>query len=147
MLNIYVDKPSQQTNNTSKLNGYPDDGLDITNCAGNPIVVSEERKRNYSLENKVVGFVVDFSLQNQGVFKRISVGQDLGKATSESLQAEYNLTQSSAGIKTSTQSVSLYNIYKTRSYNASVEMLGNVMIQPSMYFVLRNIPNSMLLKL
>ena len=140
MLNIYVDKPSQQTNNTSKLNGYPDDGLDITNCAGNPIVVSEERKRNYSLENKVVGFVVDFSLQNQGVFKRISVGQDLGKATSESLQAEYNLTQSSAGIKTSTQSVSLYNIYKTRSYNASVEMLGNVMIQPSMYFVLRNIP-------
>jgi hypothetical protein len=140
MLNIYVDKPSQQTDNKSKLNGYKDDGLDITICAENSVGVDASQKRNFSLENRIVGFAVDFELQNQGVFKKINVSQDLGKATSESLMAEYNLAQSSSGVKTSTQSVSLYNIYKTRSYAASVETLGNVMIQPSMYFVLRNIP-------
>lgn len=140
MLNIYVDKPSQQTDNKSKANGYKDDGLDITICADNTIAVDASQKRNFSLENKVVGFAVDFELQNQSVFKRISVSQDLGKATSESLMAEYNLAQSSTGVKTSTQNVSLYNIYKTRSYGASVECMGNAMLQPSMYFVLRNIP-------
>ncbi len=140
MLNIFVDKPSQQTDNKSKLNGYKDDGLDITICAENSVGVDASQKRNFSLENRIVGFAVDFELQNQGVFKKINVSQDLGKATSESLMAEYNLANSSAGIQTSTQSVSLYNIYKTRSYAASVESMGNVMIQPSMYFVLRNIP-------
>lgn len=140
MLNVYVDKPSQQLDNKNKTNGYKDDGLDISVCAENPIAISSDQKRNYSLENRVVGFAVDFELQNQGVFKSISVSQDLGKATSESLMAEYNLGQSSTGIQTSTQNVSLYNIYKTRSYNASVTSMGNVMIQPSMYFVLRNIP-------
>ena len=140
MLNIYVDKPSQQLNNKTKTNGYKDDGLDISVCTENPIAISSDQKRNYSLENKVVGFAVDFELQNQGVFKSISVSQDLGKATSESLMAEYNLAQSSTGIQTSTQNVSLYNIYKTRSYNASVVSMGNAMIQPSMYFVLRNVP-------
>ena len=140
MLNVYVDKPSQQLDNKNKTNGYKDDGLDISVCAENPLAISSDQKRNYSLENKVVGFAVDFELQNQGVFKKISVSQDLGKATSESLTAEYNMAQSSTGTKTSTQNTSLYNIYKTRSYNASVESMGNVMIQPSMYFVLRNIP-------
>jgi len=140
MLNIFVDKPSQQMDNKNKLNGYKDDGLDITICAENSVGVSASQPRNFSLENRIVGFAVDFELQNQGVFKKINVSQDLGKATSESLMAEYNLAQSSSGTKTSTQNVSLYNIYKTRSYAASVEAMGNVMIQPSMYFVLRNIP-------
>ena len=140
MLNIYVDKPSQQTDNKSNANGYKDDGLDITICSDNTIAVDASQERNYSLENKVVGFAVDFELQNQGVFKKINVSQDLGKATSESLMAQYNLSQSSNGTKTSTQNVSLYNIYKTRSYAASVECMGNAMLQPSMYFVLRNIP-------
>lgn len=140
MLNLYVDKPSQQTDNKSKSNGYKDDGLDITLSADNTISVDASQDRNYSLENKVVGFAVDFELQNQGVFKNISVSQDLGKATSESLINEYNLRNSSTGVQTSTQNVSLYNIYKTRSYAATVQCMGNAMLQPSMYFVLRNIP-------
>jgi len=140
MLNIYVDKPSQQVDNKNKANGYKDDGLDITICADNTIDLSSNKKINYSLENKVVGFAVDFELQNQGVFKKINVSQDLGKATSESLLNEYNTANSVSGVKTSTQNVSLYNIYKSRSYSSSVECMGNAMLQPSMYFVLRNIP-------
>jgi hypothetical protein len=140
MLNIYVDKPSQQLDNKNKTNGYKDDGLDITICADNTIDLSSNQKINYSLENKVIGFAVDFELQNQGVFRKINVSQELGKATSESLLAEYNTANLANGTQTSTQSVSLYNIYKTRSYGASVECMGNAMLQPSMYFVLNNIP-------
>jgi hypothetical protein len=39
-----------------------------------------------------------------------------------------------------TQSVSLYNLYKNRSYTCNVDMLGNALIQPTMYFNLRNVP-------
>jgi lysozyme len=34
----------------------------------------------------------------------------------------------------------MYNIYAVRSYSAEIEMLGNPMIQPMMYFQLNNIP-------
>jgi len=39
-----------------------------------------------------------------------------------------------------TQSVSLYNLYKNRSYTCNIDMLGNALIQPTMYFNLRNVP-------
>ena len=36
--------------------------------------------------------------------------------------------------------VNIYNVYAVRSYSAEIEMLGNAMIQPMMYFQLDNIP-------
>ena len=42
--------------------------------------------------------------------------------------------------RSSTQNVSLYNLYKNRSYRCSVDMMGNALIQPTMYFNVRNIP-------
>jgi hypothetical protein len=39
-----------------------------------------------------------------------------------------------------TQSVSLYNLYKNRSYACTVTMMGNALIQPTMYFNLRYVP-------
>jgi hypothetical protein len=44
------------------------------------------------------------------------------------------------GRRTNTQNVSLYNLYKNRSYECRVESMGNAMIQPTMYFNLRNVP-------
>ena len=38
------------------------------------------------------------------------------------------------------QSVSMYSLYKSRSYSCTVESMGNVMIQPTMYFILRHVP-------
>ncbi len=42
--------------------------------------------------------------------------------------------------RSTTQSVSLYNLYKNRSYTCSVDMMGDALIQPMMYFNIRNIP-------
>jgi hypothetical protein len=38
------------------------------------------------------------------------------------------------------QTTALYDFYKNRSYSSTVKTLGNVMIQPTMYFVLRHMP-------
>ena len=137
---IYVDQASKQLANPDTANGYNNDGFDLKRAAQQPLVDKLTDKTDYGLSNKVVGFAVDFGLQNQSVFKNITVSQDLGKPTSESLYREYEMANLANGTQTSTQNVSLYNLYKLRSYEASVNTFGNVMIQPTMYFILRNMP-------
>ena len=44
------------------------------------------------------------------------------------------------GQKVSQETANLYNFYKNASYNCSVTSMGNVMIQPTMYFNLRYVP-------
>ena len=136
----YVEQPSEQTNNPNVKNAYKDDSWDFEQAPKNPLVESSEKKDNFGLSNKAVGFNVDFGVQNQGVFTNVQVGQDIGKPTSESLKMEYELANLAKGTNTATQNVSLINIYKTRSYSSTVTSMGNAMIQPTMYFVLRNIP-------
>jgi hypothetical protein len=140
---VYTELPSEQMQNANPKNGYLDDSFNLGVQTNNPLVENlnqNEQKTDYGQSNKVVGFAVDMGLQNQSVFTNVQVSQDIGKATSESLQQEYELANTYRGTKSSTQSTSLFNIYKTRSYKATVTSFGNVMIQPTMYFVLRNIP-------
>jgi hypothetical protein len=138
LVSIYSEKPSNQLPIQSSKNGYKDDGLNIDDPSDNDL--RNPCQKDFAKSNKVVGFSVDFQLQNQSVFESISVSQELGKATSESLASIDALANQSAGIQTSTQNVSLYNIYKDRSYSCTVDGFGNAMIQPTMYFILRNIP-------
>jgi len=51
-----------------------------------------------------------------------------------------SMANNATGRGSETQNNSLYNLYKTRSYGCTVSMLGNAMIQPTMYFNLRHIP-------
>jgi len=62
------------------------------------------------------------------------------KNTSESFKIFADIGGSVAGDKVAQQSVSMYSIYKSRSYSCGVEAMGNAMIQPTMYFVLRHVP-------
>jgi hypothetical protein len=50
------------------------------------------------------------------------------------------LVKQSSGKAAGTQNISLYNLYKNRSYACTVSMMGNAMIQPTMYFNLRHVP-------
>jgi hypothetical protein len=50
------------------------------------------------------------------------------------------MVNQASGRNVATQNVSLYNLYKQRSYKCSVVCLGNALIQPSMYFNLRHVP-------
>ena len=51
-----------------------------------------------------------------------------------------NLARSESGAGTYNVDVSLFDYYRQASYSCDVTCMGNVMIQPTMYFYLKNIP-------
>jgi hypothetical protein len=90
--------------------------------------------------NKVIAFEVSAGDQNQSLFKGIQLDQSSQRETSESMQALENMGRSESGSGVGQMDVSLFDTYRLRSYTCEVTMLGNVMIQPTMYFYLKNIP-------
>ena len=119
---------------------FRDDAFDMRRASDNPLIENQEGKTNWDKSNKVVGFNVDFGPQNQQIFKQIDIGQDVGKPTAESLEMLNQMANQSRNRTSASQSVSLYNIYRNRSYKCSIDMLGCALIQPTMYFNLRHIP-------
>ena len=83
-------------------------------------------------------FVVDFGAQNQQIFKSIQIDTSQFTNTEESIKSYVNLvTQEN---KKETVSNNLFKILTQRSYNCTVEAMGNVMIQPLSYFYIKNVP-------
>ena len=93
-----------------------------------------------SKSNKVVAFEVSFGDQNQGIFKGVTLDQTSLKNTSESYVVLENLARSESGASTYNVDVGLFDYYKQASYKCDVSCMGNVMIQPTMYFYLKNVP-------
>jgi hypothetical protein len=135
----YIDRPSQTLSLDNDPN-YPfkSDSFDLGNPTNNPIV--EKGPLNQHNSNKAVGFVVDFGTINQSVFKSVDINQEQGVTSSEQIQTTIDMGNQGSGKKTMQQTTSLYDFYKNRSYSSTVKTLGNVMIQPTMYFVLRHMP-------
>jgi len=119
---------------------FRDDAFDITKASDNPLLEDQKNKEDWATSNRVVGFNVDIGPENQSIFFNFSVGQESGTATAESLEVENMMANMSSGKNSATQSISLYNIYKNRSYTCTVSMMGNALIQPTMYFNLRYVP-------
>ena len=137
----YTSVPSQHLQMKENVDyKYRDDAFDLRRASDNPLTENQANKTDWDKSNKVVGFNVDFGRQNQQTFKSFNVGQDIGKPTSESLEVLNQMANVQRNRRTTTQSVSLYNLYKNRSYKCSVEMMGCALIQPMMYFNLRNVP-------
>ena len=137
----YANKPSQYVDMKDNVDyRFRDDAFDLRRASDNPLVENQSNKKNWDKSNKVVGFNIDISNQNQQIFKNFSVGQDVGKPTAESLEMLNQMANQSRNRGTGSQNVSLYNLYRNRSYECSVDMLGNALIQPMMYFNVRNIP-------
>jgi len=136
----YVDRPSQTLSMENDPN-YPfkDDSFDLGNPTNNPIRNTRTVTNEYR-NNKAVGFVVDFGVQNQSVFKSINISQNQSVTSSEQIQVYIDMGKQGNGKQTTQQTASLFEFYKNRSYDCEVTIIGNVMIQPTMYFVLRHIP-------
>ena len=140
MVCFYSNKPSEHLNLKNNVDyRYRNDGLDISKT-NNALVETSTNKQDHALSNRVVGFNVDIGPQNQQIFNGFNVRQTAGKATTESLQILNEMANLRGNRAGSTQSTSLYNLYKNRSYSCSVSMMGNAMIQPTMYFNLRYVP-------
>jgi len=136
---LYVGNPSEYPKpKENTFNRFGDDSFDLR-IPDNPLRVSDPNT-NYSLSNRVVGFAVDFGIRNQNIFKSLSLDMSEMKNTSESFKVYADMGNSVAGDKVAQQSASLYSIYKSRSYSCGVTSMGNAMIQPTMYFILRHVP-------
>jgi len=137
----YASKPSEHLDMKDNIDyRYRDDAFDLRRASDNPLIENQIEKTDWGKSNKIVGFNVDITKQTQQIFKSFSVAQDPGKPTSESLEMLNQMANLDRNRRSSTQSVSLYNLYKNRSYTCSVDMMGNALIQPMMYFNIRNIP-------
>jgi hypothetical protein len=140
-LAIYAYVPSQHLAMNENVDyRYRDDAFDLRRATDNPLLENQIDKTNWDKSNKVVGFNVDFGPQNQQIFKQLDIAQDPGLPTAESEQVLTQMANLYRNRGGATQSASLYNVYRNRSYKCSIDMLGNALIQPTMYFNLRNVP-------
>lgn len=140
MVNLYGGAPSIHLDKEGMLEGFKNDSFDLRRATDNPLVENQVNKVDWATSNKVVGFNVDVGPQNQGVFKSFQVSQKNSTPTAEGLQIISEMTRQAGNRGFSTQNLSLYDLYKIRSYECEVRMLGNVLIQPLMYFNLRYVP-------
>jgi hypothetical protein len=139
MICFYSSKPSEHLELKNNVDyRYRNDAFSV--LRNNPLVDNLIDKKDQALSNKVVGFNVDIGPQNQSIFYGFRVSQEPGKATAESLEVTNQMANLYGGRNSASQSVSLFNLYKNRSYSCTVSMLGCALIQPTMYFNLRYVP-------
>ena len=121
---------------------FKNDTFDMSDVNNNPIVIAPDVFRNvdYSKSNKAVAFEVSFGDQNQSIFKDLELTQATIKNTSQSYDIQEQLGNAETGSSTAQIDIGLYDIYRTASYGCTVTAMGNVMIQPTMYFYLKNVP-------
>jgi hypothetical protein len=121
---------------------YPNDGFDLRCINGSPSteIPPDFNEASNDYEDAVGAFTVRYSQQNQNIFKDINLDQSEFSETDESLQIQDDISQKGAENNRSFVGQNIYNVYAVRSYSAEIEMMGNAMIQPMMYFQLDNIP-------
>ena len=127
----------------AKENKFKNDSGNLFANAQSPLVVTIDAGNQVGdlyKSNKVVAFEVSVGDENQSIFKGVQLDQSSQRETSESMAATENLGRSESGAGVYQLDTSLFDIYRLRSYTCEVTMMGNVMIQPTMYFYLKNIP-------
>lgn len=122
---------------------YSDDGFNISNVNNNPLIITTPEVFNtgdLSKSNKVVAFEVSFGDQNQSIFKGVQLDQSTIRNTTESFVVLENIAKSESGSGAYNVDIGLFEYYRQASYSCEVTCMGNVMIQPTMFFYLKNIP-------
>ena len=138
----YVGPPSTNLDIKTPTYGYSNDSFILDRVSPNPLINNKPPSdpESINLENKVMAFAVDFGIPNQQIFQDISLDQTEFPNTSESFIIVEDMGKLASGSKVATNSLNLFNLYKSRSYQCKVTCLGNVLIQPTTYFQLRYIP-------
>jgi hypothetical protein len=133
-------RPDMKDNGKYK---FTDDSYNIGNPNNNPVMITLPKvfkTGDLAKTNKVVAFEVSFGDQNQGIFKGITLDQATIKNTSESFYVLENLARSESGASSYNVDIGLYEYYRQAAYSCEITCIGNVMIQPTMFFYLKNIP-------
>ena len=139
-ISVYVGQNSKNLEFSGS--DYDNDGFDIScnNGSMNHNIPEDFKKNEVEDDNKVAVFSVDYGKTNQNIFKDVILDQSEFSETDESLLITDNISKNGSENNRSFIGQNIYNVYAVRSYKAEIEMMGNAMIQPMMYFQLNNIP-------
>ena len=142
---LYSHKPSSRLDiDSGPEYQYKDDGWHIASPSGKLKKTNADVPDLYLTDGGYVipSFNVTYGKQDQSYFKRITVNMDNPQETEFSIASTLNIANKYA----SNQKVNtyigqdVYQVYSDHSYTCTVEMMGNAMISPMMYFQLNNIP-------
>jgi hypothetical protein len=114
-------------------------------CNSNPEVRDSQRRTRMPGEaefrySEPKAFRVRFGEQNQSFFKDIQLEGREFSETAESLAILSRIAGDDSVSSPVPKGQNMFNVYENRAYSVRVTMLGNVMIQPTQYFQLENIP-------
>jgi hypothetical protein len=126
---MYIGGTSSQLDDA--LSGFEDDGFKDENAL--------LRSPDYNVNN-VKGFKVGFARQNQSMFTSIELNTNEHKETNESLAILSEIAQDQSASSPVPKGQNLFSTYEQRSYTCKVQGFGNMMIQPTQYFLLENVP-------
>jgi len=133
---VYVGQTSTKLD-FGKNSLYPDDGFNFTDVDSIPLDFTTTGK---TYEDRGAAFIVKYGNQNQNLFKDIVIDQAEFNETAESINVTDAIANRFSQASQTYVGQNLYNIYSIRSYKVEIEMMGDAMIQPMMYFQLDNIP-------
>jgi hypothetical protein len=122
---------------------FKDDSGNLFTSPGSPLLITNSTiigTGDLAKANKVVAFEVNVGDQAQGIFKGVQLDQTSLKNTYASQVVNENIGRSESGAGAYQIDVGLYDIFRQVSYTCHVSMMGNMMIQPTMFFYLKNIP-------
>ena len=122
---------------------FKNDGIDIGKSVNNPMIITNPdffKPENLMKSNMVVGFDVNIGDQNQSIFKGVTLSTDTLKNTTETFKVWENIGRSATGAAAYQIDSNLLDVYRQASYSCEVTMMGDMMIQPTMYFHINNIP-------
>lgn len=112
---------------------FPDDALSFLDSNNLP--------SDFNEKSNAYVFIVSFGKQNQSIFNNIELSTAEFNDTFESLKIVDMITKNNNDSNPITKGQNLYNVIRQRSYSATIEIpLGNICIQPTMYFELVGTP-------
>lgn len=148
----YAGQGSQHLNLGENAN-YPDDGV-VVNVDSDGNIIGDTLPKDFTsgkrkgangniIEDGTLNipfFMISYGIQNQHYFKSVKIDQSEFSETDESLQIIEDISQTGDKRQPVYNGQNLFNVYSRRGYNVNVEMMGDAMIQPMMYFQLDDIP-------
>jgi hypothetical protein len=150
---MYIGGSSRYVTGINKFNNFLDDGIvDLSGPGlGKEFNKSDDVQDNPDNDNQkktntrfpwgdVRAFRVRFAEQNQSMFKDFKIESKEFPETNESIQILSRLAGDNRANAPIPKGQNLYNLYENRAYSATITGLGNMMIQPTQYFQLENVP-------
>lgn len=139
---------------TNDRNSFVSDTFDIWSCQDGTEVAPAPFKSKNQLDDidlltdgaaigyKVPAFGVAYSRQNNSIWKNVNVGMENFTVTEQSIKAlDYIVSKGNSEAHNVTfYGQDIYSLYQSYSYTVTVEMMGDLQIQPLMYFQLMNVP-------